>query len=404
MGVSLDRSLFEGMDRIGVAVSGGSDSVAAFVLMTELLGAERVEAASVDHGLRPEAAQEAQGVGDLCAQLSVRHEILNWDGQHSGNLQDAARRARYERLAAWAQARGLDAVVLGHTQDDQAETVLLRLARGSGVDGLAGMATRVERHGILWLRPFLSTSREALRSVLRARGIGWIDDPSNDDTRFARVRARQALDALEPLGIDAQTLADTAGRLARAREVLQNQTHTHLRDLVREDMPGVLRLDPRVFDLPGEYRDRLFAELVRNVSGSIYRPRLKDLHRFIKARSGTLAGCQMIDGIWMFREASAVANIAVPTDEIWEDRWTATGAGEPAHIRHVGDEGLRHLSQQAKDGLHPHWRDLGVPMQALKALPGIWREDALIAAPLHLWPNGWDLHARPLAAFDTEIA
>lgn len=113
-----------------------------------------LEAVTVDHGLRPEAAEEAVFVARYAGTLGLRHETLRWrgwDGQ--GNLQNAAREARYRLMADWAERRGLPCVALGHTADDQAETVLMRLARRAGVDGLSAMAPRSDRHGITWLRP-----------------------------------------------------------------------------------------------------------------------------------------------------------------------------------------------------------------------------------------------------------
>ncbi|HCF24444.1 MAG TPA: hypothetical protein DER67_02695, partial [Novosphingobium sp.] len=143
---------------------------------------------------------------------------------------------------------------------------------------------------MLWLRPLLGVSREALRDALRARGVGWVEDPSNADPRFLRVRARQALSVLEGLGIDAATLAATAGRMQRARMVLEDAAQRALETHVTEDR-GILRIGAAALDLPGETRDRLFAHLLMQLSGSAYRPRLEDLQRLLAAGRGTLMGC-----------------------------------------------------------------------------------------------------------------
>jgi len=389
----------EGIDRVGVAVSGGGDSVAALVLAVEALGAARVAAVTVDHGLRPEAAAEAAGVAALCARLGVAHDVLRWDeGPAGGNLMGEARAARLRLIGGWARGR-VGAVLLAHTREDQAETLLMRLARGSGVDGLSGMAARREAEGVLWLRPLLGVSRAALRDVLRARGVGWVEDPSNADPRFLRVRARQALSVLEGLGIDAATLAATAGRMQRARTVLEDAAQRALEDHVAEDR-GILRIGAAVLDLPGETRDRLFAHLLMQLSGSAYRPRLEDLQRLLAAGRGTLMGCLLRrrgDKLFLGREARAVADLACPAGQVWDGRWRAAGPGE-AGIRALGQAGLAQLSQQARGGLHPHWRETGIPEPLLQGLPGLWREGRLVAAPLVLWPQGWSLSARPLAA------
>ncbi|MEL6211659.1 MAG: tRNA lysidine(34) synthetase TilS, partial [Pseudomonadota bacterium] len=146
----------QGAQDVAIAVSGGSDSVALLVLMAEL--AKRADlrpvAISIDHGLREAAKDEVQFVMALCGRLGVPHHVENWRGWDGrGNLQDAARQARLELITDWAQASGISTVALGHTANDQAETVLMRMARGSGVNGLSAMAPRRLRQGITWVRP-----------------------------------------------------------------------------------------------------------------------------------------------------------------------------------------------------------------------------------------------------------
>ena len=141
-------------------------------------------AATVDHGLRPGSGDEARQAGAAAQALGIPHEVLLWQRAGSGNLMAAARDARLRLLSDWAHRHGLAAVVLGHTQDDQAETLMMRLNRGAGVDGLAAMAPLRAALGIRWLRPMLGLSRADLRHWLTARGIGWVDDPSNLNDDF----------------------------------------------------------------------------------------------------------------------------------------------------------------------------------------------------------------------------
>lgn len=394
-----------GLSRVGVAVSGGGDSVA---LLVAAAGAPDmvVEAVTVDHQLRPGSRAEADQVAALCVRLGVTHQRLDWrrDGTDGGNLQQAARRARYRLIASWARARGLDAVMLGHTEDDQAETVLMRLARGSGVDGLSGMAEASERDGTLWLRPFLDQRRAALRGFLREQGVDWAEDPSNDDARFLRVRARRTLEVLAPLGIDAPGLAATAGRMRRARIALDAQTDTALAALARDDR-GTVVVSRAVMTLLPEIRDRLFARLAVALSGAAHPPRLAGLQRWI-ARGGPFMGCVLRDegaNLRLYREYQAVADACVPAGAVWDGRWKAVG-GTEAQIRAHGPEGLRQLSKQASEGLHPHWRDSGLAEAALKAMPGLWHDARLIAAPLALWPNGWQVSARPVVTLPPKTA
>ncbi|MFN4099051.1 MAG: tRNA lysidine(34) synthetase TilS [Pararhodobacter sp.] len=393
------RDACTGFGRIGIAVSGGGDSVAALVLAVEALGAERVAAVTVDHGLRVEAAAEAAGVAALCARLGVAHDVLRWEGgAGGGNLMDRARSARLALIGGWAQG-GVGAVVLGHTLDDQAETLLMRLARGSGVDGLSGMVAEREAAGVRWLRPFLGVTRAALREELTARGVAWVEDPSNADPRYLRVRARNALAALADLGIDAQGLAATARRMRRARQALEGATQRALDELVQADR-GTLRVDAAAASLSEEIRDRLFAHLLMDLSGAAYRPRHDELQRLIEAGQGTLTGCVLApeNGRWrLFREARAVAGLSAPSGGIWDGRWRAEGQGG-AEIRALGEAGLAILSRQSSAGLHPHWRATGLPAALLAGLPALWRDGVLIAAPLAEWPQGWSLTARPVAA------
>ena len=177
-----------------IALSGGSDSTALLSLARDVLSAEtgsgRLVAATVDHGLRAESAAEARRCADLCGSLGIAHVILRWDGDKPATgVQTAARAARY-RLLAGEAAGGI--VLTGHTLDDQLETVAMRRARGPG-RGLSGIAPATLFEGGTWfVRPLLALRRGALRDHLAAAGLGWIEDPSNRDRRFERVRVRES--------------------------------------------------------------------------------------------------------------------------------------------------------------------------------------------------------------------
>lgn len=269
---------------------------------------------TVDHGLREGAAAEAAEVARACAALGVPHDTLRWDGAGHGNLQARAREARRSLIGAWAVGHGIDHVVLGHTADDVAETVLLRLARGSGVDGLAGMSAGFWAAGTSWGRPLLPVTREALRDWLRARGIAWAEDPSNADPRFDRARARALMGHLEGLGLTRARLLRTAGHMARARRTLTSNAADVARREVRQDGPDLLltlALLSRIEtdDAPG----RLFAAGLMWVGGRPHRPRYDALLRLAAllraGRAGTLAGCHARpEGEWarLAREAREV--------------------------------------------------------------------------------------------------
>lgn len=202
-----------------VALSGGGDSVALMHVLADALGAARLRAVIVDHQLRTGSAQDAQRAATFAEQVGVTAEVvpLIWSGANRAH--EAARDLRYAALAAAARKAGATVIATGHTRDDQAETVLMRAARDSGVRGLAGMSALAPLplwpHGRgLWLaRPLLSTRREPLRELLRARGGEWIEDPANANALYTRVRARQALADMEREGLDPMRLASLAERL-----------------------------------------------------------------------------------------------------------------------------------------------------------------------------------------------
>jgi tRNA(Ile)-lysidine synthase len=212
-----------------LAVSGGPDSTALLVMAgnwARRRGHPRIEAATVDHGLRAEGVDEAAAVGDLCLELGVPHRTLLWRGDKpKTRLQERAREARYALLGDHARAIGVEFVVTAHHLDDQAETVLFRLLRGSGVSGLAGMAARTTRDGLTLLRPLLSLAKTDLVAYCEAEGVAFARDPSNENPRYARTRMRAVLETLAAEGFDAApALARLARRAAQVEDALARQT------------------------------------------------------------------------------------------------------------------------------------------------------------------------------------
>jgi tRNA(Ile)-lysidine synthase len=211
---------------IVLAVSGGPDSIALMWLAARwrraLARGPDLIAVTVDHGLRPEAAREARDVKRLARRLNLPHRTLRWTGaKPKTGLPAAARSARYHLLAQAARQNHATHILTAHTRDDQAETLLMRLLRGSGIAGLAAMARESERDGVLLARPFLDVSKSQLIATLKKAGIGFADDPSNRDTSFTRPRLREVMPALAAEGGDARGLARLASRLARANAAVE---------------------------------------------------------------------------------------------------------------------------------------------------------------------------------------
>lgn len=202
--------------KIGLAVSGGPDSL-ALLLIAARERPDRVRAATVDHGLRAESAAEAHAVAALCGELRVPHDILSV--RVTGSLQAAAREARYAALAEWCGEHGLDHLATAHHLDDQAETVVMRLARGAGLAGLSGIRPqRVLAPGVTLVRPLLGMRKAALEAIVTAAGVTPARDPSNDDPRFDRTAARRLLATADFL--DPARIAHSAAIFAEAEEAL----------------------------------------------------------------------------------------------------------------------------------------------------------------------------------------
>lgn len=357
-------------ETIGVAVSGGGDSIA--LLHLARAAGFAVQAVTVDHRLRPESADEAARVAADCAALGVGHEVRVWEhGRVAGNLMDAARQARMALIADWARTRGIGVVALGHTRDDQAETVLMGLARAGGLAGLSGMRAGWEEGGLRFCRPLLGAGRAELRDWLAGQGIAWIDDPTNDNDRFTRVKARKALSALAPLGITAERLAEVARHLAEAQAALSVQLAEVGRRLIRE-AAGALQIDAGLWAEPLELQRQLVQAALVWMAGPAGKPRAADLARLMAAmaagRDATLSGCRFRKG-WLCREPRALGG-PVAAGRVWDGRWQVTGSGE---VRALGAEGLR----QCKD-----WRATGLPRHVLEVTPALWQGEALVSAPL----------------------
>ncbi|SEV89374.1 tRNA(Ile)-lysidine synthase [Cognatiyoonia koreensis] len=374
--------------RIGVAVSGGGDSMALLHLYMRWAQQSGVPiaAVTVDHSLREGSAAEAAKVACFCAEHGIAHETLvwdNWDGH--GNLQAAARDARYWMIAAWALANDIDGIALGHTKDDSVETFLMRLARKAGIDGLALMESQFTREGLRWARPLWLATRADLRSYLARHDVDWIDDPSNDDVDFERVRVRQALVALSDLGVSQDALHQTAHHAAQARDALDHYTRIEA-GLHITQVGGDLIL-PAKPDLPAEMIRRLWTKAVQWVGRLDYPPRATSIRHLQGGLAldgkATAGGCLAItEGgqVRITREHQAVKMMTGATHLPWDKHWQLEGP-------HAKDLHVAALGEAVKDC--PDWRETGLPRASLMATPAVWRGDMLIAAPLAGDSRGW---------------
>ncbi len=389
-------ALFErwaGEPAIALGVSGGADSLALMLLAARwrsaLAAGPRLVVLSVDHGLRPEAAGEVAMVGAAAARLGLAFRPLSETGfAPTADIEAEARALRYRLLFAAAREAGATVLMTAHHADDQAETLLLRLARGSGVYGLSAMATESERDGIRIVRPLLGLDRAALADIVVAAGLSPVADPHNADRRFARARLRPLMPLLAAEGLDTARLAATADRLRRAAAAIDDYADRLLETAI-VDATGALRLDAaRLADEPEETRLRILARILRAVGGAEYGPRLDSLLPLaavlatgegpVAAR--TLAGVAIDRRKGELRFQREAGRAGLPVIEIgdgfegvWDGRFAVrvASAGGPVRLAALGDKGRRVLGVCLPDGLP----------RAIAAVPALYRGDALIAAP-----------------------
>jgi tRNA(Ile)-lysidine synthase len=385
------------------AVSGGADSVGMMHLIARWQRRRapmpKVIVATVDHGLRPASRAEAQWVVARAQELGFETALLTWSGEKpTTGIQDAARVARYELLADLARRSapaGPVAIVTAHTEDDQAETLLMRLARGSGVDGLAGMAPARPLDGdarLMLLRPLLSVAGERLRATLHSLNAQWIEDPSNDATRFERVQVRKARDVLAGLGIDNEKLALSARRLARAKAAIDAGVDTLKRDAALDLHAGAFASFDRGAWLGAaeELRIRMLGGLIASFGGQSEPLRLSRLEALAARmeREGfdgaTLAGAMVSRHDGPMRVQREPGRVPLPSlvlapgaSAVWDGRFVVAASNQapgPVEVRSLGGEGYAALRR--KLDVAP-----GLPASAAATLPAFWRSEVLIAVP-----------------------
>lgn len=401
---------------IGLAVSGGGDSMAMLTLAHNWAHRWGVGlwVCTIDHGLRPESAAEAAMVAEECAALGHAHATLRWHWDGQGNKMDAARRGRLRLLDEW---RGvLCHVLMAHTRDDVAETFLMRLARGSGVEGLSAMADRrrvtfsggsgepedfdgdlpqryackkgmrVRPGAYEVVRPCLDMTRAELRHYLTVLKGRWVDDPSNDDPTYERVKVRQARCALDDLGLDLDTVAATAHRMARARDALRARAAQIWGEIGTQGRVGCAATGELLLDRAGfevierDTQLRLLAAALQWVASREYRPRVDPLgallDRILGGGGGTLHGAEAVmerDRLRVFREYKAVSALAGPMGQ-WDTRWRVFAQGfrdlPDMQVRALGDAGWQQVATKPADS---------PPYRSARSLPAIWQGDTVLA-------------------------
>jgi tRNA(Ile)-lysidine synthase len=389
-----------------LAVSGGADSLALMFLAADWAKRHRTAtplAITVDHGLREGSAKEATTVASWARTAKVPHAILKWEGKKpSQNIQAAARDARYRLIGDHMRTKGLNILLTAHTEDDQAETFLLRVARGSGLDGLSGMAPiapfPIAEHAHLRLaRPLLTFAHDRLVATLTARNQDWIADPSNENDRFARVQIRNLMPALNEAGITRSRIAAAAAHLRRAREAIDTAVATLIASAVELSPCGYALVSMwRFKEAPCEIALRALSRLVEAMGGGEYPPRFEQTEAALAwfratgstPRGRTFGGCRLErrpDGrVLIAREESALERDAQPEPlkpgqtALWDRRYLITlsqaSGAATLELRHLGKAGVKAVDKAALPPVEPHL--------IAATTPGLWRAGRLVAAPL----------------------
>jgi len=393
---------------LAVAVSGGRDSLALALLLADWTRGRRgrLLALTVDHGLRPGSAGEARRVGRWLGRRGIEHRLLRWRDPPAGQgpIQAAARTARYALLAAACRRAGLLHLCLAHQADDQAETLLLRLAAGSGPLGLAGMSALRATPDLLILRPLLPVPRDRPAATLEAAGQAWLDDPSNQDPRHRRVALRRARPALAAAGLTAPRLDAMAATLGRLRSLLEDEAAALLAAAVAWHPAGFARLAPAPFAAAIAPVARLaLGELLRALGGRPHAAATAALERALAAlaagrrRGFTLAGVRLLrqQDAWLAVRESGAAPLA-PGDRRWAGAWDVRWpAAAPADWR------LRELGQAGWQALAAELAPAALPGPARWPLPTLADGQGLLALPALGWHRpggrvaGFDLRFRP---------
>lgn len=389
---------FERRPHLAVAVSGGADSL-ALCLLTDAWARERdgrVTALTVDHGLRPGSAQESALVKTWLSERGIDHVGLTWTEDKPGSgIQAAARRARYRLMADWCREAGVLHLLLGHHRRDQAETVLMRMARGSGPDGLAAMAPVVETVSVRLLRPLLDMAPERLRAFIKAIGQPWIEDPSNTDSRFARTRVRATLPGLAATGVTTEALADQAQRMGEARSRLDEAEAVLMARGCRLHPAGFAWLDvSTITAAPKDVQARVLGRLLGLVGGRQYRPSGDKLARVVRevvdggAAAATLGGCALHrygGALLVYRESRGLPSpqpVSASASLFWDGRFAirlATEGGdlnEPVWLAPIGAAGWREMVQD-----RPELRRHPLPSRARPTLPSLKDSNGVFNAP-----------------------
>ena len=379
---------------LAVGVSGGADSLALLVLLADLRK-EGLFALSVDHGLRAAAKDEARHVARVARRLGVPHMILRHRGAGLSG-QAAARDVRFDLLASWCRRNQVRYCALAHHRSDQAETFLFRLARGSGLAGLAAMSAERVYAGCHFIRPLLDLPPERLKAVLTRVAISWRDDPSNRDPAYSRTHLGHALDDLAAQGIDTARLARASQGAARLKAMISEAVEDFLRQEAEFVAGGYCWLSrAALYALPPLLGELVLGHILQRIGGRVFRPKaakLAQLHTQLYRgldKGRTLAGCRIVPRgarLLIFREFAAIGppvHLRAGAQAVWDRRFYVR---IPVRVSIDSAGAERHPSERfevAPLGFEAVKTEINtdIPPLVRPCLPALWQSGHLISVP-----------------------
>lgn len=380
--------------KIALAISGGPDSM-ALAFCAKRWARRDIIAFIVNHDLRAEAMAEAVQVRAGLVQMGIPADILHWEHEPiAARLHEQARDARYRLLTEACRQHSADDLLIAHHRDDQAETILMRLAKGSGVDGLAGMKALTMRDGIRFLRPFLSVPKERLIATCESNGVPFVVDASNGQERFARGRLRKIMPLLAAEGLTVESLVGLGARAAEAKNALEHYTKSFLEHGVQSEIGGSVRVSRAALrEVPRAIGLRALAACLRYIHETGHPPEYASLSSLFDAVivgedevARTFYGCIASitpNQITLLREpAAAVERLPFNAGEtvLWDKRWLVTAENKqnapPLTIRALGNP-----PHELIDCLAPALRRQ-IPQGRIRAsLPALWKGEEILAIP-----------------------
>lgn len=330
-------------DKLAIAVSGGADSLALAWLIKKMRQRQslKIVALTVNHHLRPEAESEALMVSNLMKQWGIEHHILEWYGGKDvvAGVEEKAREARYALLEDWCIKNDFCFLLTAHHLRDQAETFLMRLQRGSGVDGLSAMSDFSRRGQIFVVRPLLEFEPSDLKSLLLSEQINWAEDASNQCDDYLRVRVRKFLPELEQkTGITVARLAQTAAAMRQVREYFAQEVEAFVEAHVRFYQNEAVSFSPIAFNKRHEeIKRRILAYLIQKVGQKTYPPEYKELQRLIEnLKSENFGGCTLGDcEIFLFLKRWWIVKRSVGKIKITGSDWEKWVQKHPEYAKQV---------------------------------------------------------------------